>query len=268
MTAQEYEEMMNVEASSYQELDELQNNSSQVAFWIYVKKIVAFLAAYIDLLLQRHKQEVIQLIDTTETGHIDWYIKMIREFQYGDQLVIINNVPTYSVINESNQIIARVAYNEVDLGTGFQLQFKVVKEDSGDFVPLELEELSALSVYVNRRKIPGTWIEILSLPADIFKIECEVYLDPLVFNADGSLIASPTTFPFIDGMNHFFKTIDFGGRVYNSEMIEQIVKIEGIVDFYINVTSVGAFNYIRSFQTESGYVFFDVENSDITYVLP
>lgn len=266
MNSEQYEELIDIEAANYSELNELQSNSSAVAFWVYVKKTIAFLAAYIDLMFAQHKSDINKLIDTTETGHIDWYLKMIQEFQYGDQLVIINNVPTYAVINESNQIVARVAYKEIDLGTGFKLSFKVVKEVSNEFVQLTTPELSALSVYVNRRKIPGTWLEVLSLPPDTFTIDCELKLDRLIFNDDGSLITSPTVFPFLDGLNSFLKNLDFGGVLYNSELTEYIMKIDGVIDFYINETSLNSVAYPRSVESTAGYIILNDSNI-IDYVL-
>lgn len=254
MNRQEYEDLIDAEAVNYTELNELQSNTSQVQFWKYVKKVIAFIAAYLHSLFQDHKDEVNGLIDTTETGHIDWYIKMIRSFQYGDQLVIINNVPTYEVIDPSKQIVDRVSYKEIDTGSGFKLEFKVAEEVNGILQPLNTDKLSSLSVYVNRRKIPGTWIDVLSLTPDVWKIQCMVTVDPLMYNLDGSLIASPTVFPINNGFESFFNNLSFGSHVYNSELTEHIMGIDGIIDFYILAGYIGHIPYLKGFEPYAGYV--------------
>lgn len=254
MNSQDYENLIDSEAANHSELNELQNNTSQVQFWNYVKKIVAFIAAFLHSIFADHKDEVNGLIDTTETGHIDWYLKMIRAFQYGDQLVIINNVPTYEVIDPAKQIVDRVSYKEIDTGSGFKLEFKVAEEVNGVLQPLTTDKLSALSVYVNRRKIPGTWIDVLSLAPDVWRIQCIVVLDPLMYNIDGSLIASPSVFPINDGFEAFFKNLNFGSHVYNSELTEYIMGIDGIVDFYIVEAYIGIFQYLKGFEPYAGYV--------------
>ena len=266
MNQQEYEDLIDTEAVKYTELDELQSNTSQVSFWQYVKKVIAFLAAFLETLFNAHKKEVDDLIDTTETGHIDWYIKMIKAFQYGDPLVIINNTPTYSVIDVTRQIVKGVAYEEVDMEPGFKLLFKVAKEVDGIYVPLEVDELAALIVYVGRRKIPGTWIEIISLPADQFRIDCQVTLDPLMFNIDGSLISNPDSFPFTEGLNVFFKDLGFGAVLYRSEIIEYVMGIPGIVNVFITDTAVHPiFSFFDRANLAAGYAVLDESSSTISY---
>lgn len=261
-TSQEIEQSIDTEASQYPELNELQSNSSMVAFWVHTKKVIVFVALFLEILFDKHKEEVNQIIDATETGSFDWYASIFKDYQHGDSLTLENNRPVYAEVDESKRIIKRVSITELPDAS---LLVKAVKEDNDELVPLTGAELAGFSAYVYRRKIAGTKIQIQSLVADELTIDCEAILDPVLFKSNGQLI-SDNSEKVKDVMEAHLKNFDFGNKFYLSKLIDEVMNIEGVIDFHINSTDLSGTTFDRSIISNAGHIKLNV-NSTFTYVL-
>lgn len=248
-TSEEIETLIDDKASTYPQLSELQSNSSQVQFWNYAKKVFVFIALNLEQLFDQHKADINATIQKTETGSIEWYIANSLAFQYGDILIIDNNRPVYSEVIEANKIIKRVAIKE---DADAVLTIKVVKGDN-ELEKLTIPELASFEAYVNRVKIAGTKIIVQSLDADELVLDAEIIVDPLLFNLDGTLISDGSS-PVKDAIEKQLKEFDFGGTFLLSRLIDKVMDVEGVVDFFINSSELNNTSFNRSIESVAGYV--------------
>ncbi len=169
----------------------------------------------------------------------------------------------YSIIDENKQIIARAAIKEDANATMF---FKVVKEVSGELTKLDINELPAFTVYLNRRKIAGTKIDVQSLDADLLDLQVEVLLDPILFDSAGKLLSDGSIEPVLDAINGHLKVFDFEGTFYLSKLIDSVMNTEGIKDFYITSSKLNSTSFTQKVESNAGYIKLD-SNTQINYVL-
>ena len=261
---QEIEESVQIEAVKYPELDALTSNASKVSFWKYTIKIVAFVAHMIELLFDRHKEEVNALIVTTEIGTLDWYKSICLSYQHGDNLVLINNIPSYFETIQSKQIIKKVAINEDENSI---LVIKVAKEADGGFVRLIEEEKAGLLTYLSRVKIAGTPINLISEDADTLEMTATIKVSNLVFNAEGKLLADTNQLPVLEVIKKYLKDVDFGATLYLSRVIDVVMDIDGVIDFVINASAINEVEFVNSIKSNSGYFNIDENNTVLTYEL-
>lgn len=262
-TAEEIEEIINTEAEKYEVLAVLQSNNSRVGFWVYVKKVVAFVALTLEKIFEKHKIEINEIIDKTEIGSIYWYLQRCYEYQHGDSLLIENNRPVYANINKEKQIIKRAALKEE---TRSSLLFKVAKEENGVLERLSNTELASLTTYMNRIKIAGTKLDIQSLTIDVLDIQAEVILDSLLFNTNGKLLSDEDTEPVFIAIENHLRVFDFGGTFYLSKLIDSVMNTEGVKDFFVSSATLNDVDFNRSIESSAGYIRLK-ENIAITYVL-
>ena len=249
-SVEEIEESIQTEAAKYPELDALTSNTSKVSFWRYTIKIVAFVAHMIELLFDKHKKEVNALIITTEIGTSDWYKYACLSYQHGDNLVLINNIPSYFEVIQEKQIIKKVAINEDENST---LVIKVAKEDNGVFVRLIEEEKAGLLTYLSRVKIAGTPINLISADADMIKITATIKVSNLVFNDEGKLLGDTNQSPVLEAIKKYLKVVDFGATLYLSRVVDTVMSIDGVIDFVINDSAINEVIFSNSIKSNSGY---------------
>ncbi len=262
-TLNEIETSIDVEALKHEELRALQGNTSAVSFWAYVKKIVAFTALTIEKMFESHKAEINSLIEATETGSADWYLKTCYDYQHGDSLTLKNNRLVYPTVNAAKKIIKRVSLKE---STNATLFFKVAKESSGNLEELTNEELASFKTYLSRVKIAGTKLDIQSGNADTLSIQAAAILDPLLFNSEGKLLADGVTIPVLLAIKKYLRNFDFGSTLYLSGIIDSVMDIAGVKDFHISAVTLNDSAFTRSVESAAGYINL-TDDSTISYVL-
>ncbi len=262
-TAIEIEQSIDDEATNFNQLDALQDNSSFVSFWNYAKKVVVFVAFTLEKFLDQHKVDVNNIIERTETGSIDWYLAVALEYQHGDNLIVENNRPVYSIIDENKRIIKRVAIKE---DANAKMFFKVVKEENDEFEKLNQIELSAFTAYINRRKITGTRIDVQSLDADLLDLAVSVTLSPILFDDMGKLLSDNSIEPILEAIEAHLKVFDFGGIFYLSRLIDKVMNVEGVKDFFITASQLNGTAFSGSIESNAGHIKLG-NNTQLNYVL-
>jgi len=253
---EEIEQIIEDEAATYHRLSGLQQNASAMAFWKFTKKAIAFVVYTLELLFDKHKAEVNSIIDKTETGSIDWYLSVMLGYQHGDSLIIANNRPVYSVVDHTKQIIKRVAIKEeLIAGVGVVMYFKLVKKDNGEFVKLSLIELSGATSYLNRKKIAGTKVVVQSLDADLLDLKASLIVDASIIDSNGALLSDNTVFPVLDAINKHLINFDAtASKFHLSALIDSVMDVNGVVDFYITETKLNTVLFTRNVESAAGYI--------------
>jgi len=240
-TKEIYDEIV-AEKNSYQELQNLQPNiddsqrladdlttNAKVGVWRVFTWIIASRIKDLQDLFVQSKTEIQNIMDRQRIGGLLWYQQIVKAFQYGDALIFNADKIQYEypVINRDHQIVALASANE---GSQHDVLLKVAKLNGTEPEPLTQPELDALTNYINRLKFAGVQATIVSRSADLFRVALNVYYDPLVMNADGSLINDDTVFPVEDAINDYLKDLPFDGTFSVTELIDKIQQSEGVIN--------------------------------------
>lgn len=205
------------ESGQFPELDEL-NSTSKVAVWRLLIFIVAYVSKTMHELFDSFKRYIEEVFAKNQAGTLLWWIEQIRGFQFGDILQFQDGIFKYSVIDESKQIVKRVALETLS----FVLLFKVATEDSnGNLIPLDQSQKDALQSYINKVKFPGTYTSVISENADNLKINLRIYRNAEVTKDElGTLISEAT--------DMYLKNIVFNGKFSITELTDKLQTVIGI----------------------------------------
>jgi len=206
-----------------------------------------------------------------QTGNNDWNAKQALKYQHGDALVwnSTTNVYEYAVENPAIQIVKYA--KALDLG-GYVLM-KVAKEGANGPEKLTASELAAFTAYMNHVKFAGVQLTIVSRDADELKVYFNVYFDPLVMNANGSLISNPSVFPVEDAINNYNANLPFNAKFSITDQTDSIQRALGVVNpvFQSAEGRFGAQSYapiVDYYDSNAGYMMIDPSfdlSTTITY---
>lgn len=246
-------------------------SSSRVARWRLFIWIVAVSIWAHERLWDIAKVEMQAIADASHPGTVPWYQAEALKFQYGDALVDIDGVFQYASIDPTLQIIARSACIE---GNGSLVLLKVAKLDGADVVPLTAPELVSFNAYIDEIKMAGTLLNVLTDVPDLLRVKYDIYYDPLVLNADGSLILDASVFPVEDAINNKLSNLPFNGSMVLTELTDAIQLANGVdnLDLQLATAKWGAFPHATinvEYDTHAGHIKIDPTYplaSEITYI--
>ena len=240
-------------------------STSKAAVWRLMFWVVAVAMWTLEKLWDVFKAEVDAIVDTSIPGTAQWYRDQCFLFQYGYEMVYSNYRFNYEISDATKQIIKRASVQEF----GGSLLIKVAKEESGNVVPLDTDELEAFSAYINQIKFAGTFINIISLDSDLINITLTVYYDAKVMNSSGQLLSNTGVEPVTNAIEEYLATLPFNGVYRNSDMINAVHAADGVVDVVagtVQAKSNDAANYTtvnRIYQTVSGHI--ELNTLNVTY---
>ncbi len=197
------------------------NSTAKTAIWRLWLYIVAYITALHEALWDAKAAELTELAKNTFVGTFRWYAQKIREWQNGHQLTLVDGKYIYTTDDPDARLVKRVAISEVERG----LLIKVANEDSsGNPIPLSAEQLNNLRAYLNDIKLVGTYIDIVSLNADLLQFDLTIY-----YNGTYSIIKDNV----IAAIVNYLKTLTFDGAVTRANLITAVNNVEGVEDIYV-----------------------------------
>ncbi len=184
--------------------------------------VVAYVIALKENNLDLWKSEITALADHTRYGTWRWWVSACRAFQYGDTTEVIEGKVAYPVIDTDKQIVTGVAI--VEDPSSQAIIIYVAKGAVGAFQPLDPDELDNFEAYVAKIKPLGVNVQVVSGAADT-----------LVFNivvTYNSTTTSTELWAKIDDVitEYLAYGVEFGGTVYRSRILAEIMGIEGVLD--------------------------------------
>lgn len=242
------------------------NSPSKDALW----NMWADIYAYISWILHSLWIDYEQRLNTAAAAVIPhtayWYNLKAKEFQYGDSLIVQDGVVKYATINSSNQIVAASAVKENE----GKLILKVAKAAVSGLEPLDSNELTSFTGYINSIRDAGVSILIVSQNADLLKLDLTVYYDP---------IRPLPIFKFLieKAIKDYLLNLSFDGTFRRTKLVDTLQVIEGVVDVKIHACeatvayiSSPTFNVVDVFyETAAGYMNIDSNyplSTAITYI--
>lgn len=223
----------------------LTTNTSQAARWRELRNIASRIWLLLEETWLRYQAEVETVAAQAEAGVAAWYIEQMLAFQYG---YVVTVDPTtyqvgYTTIDEAARIIKYVA---VDEGDGESL-IKVAKTGPA---PLTTAELIAAQTYLRRIQFLGSQIDLVSLPADLLRLEAQIFYDGLADLATVQAAVEAAVTAYIASLN-------FAGQFRRHALVDAIQAVAAVQDIDINVLeafSLNAYTPIdRAFIPVSGY---------------
>ncbi len=258
------------EKNLHTELDEL-NSTSKVAVFNLWAYIVAVVMWTLENLFDQHKAEIDQKIAMLKPHSPQWYRENALQFQYGQTLVpesgTYDNTGLSAQQIEQRKIIKQAAVTEID----GKLRIKVAKELDGEFVPLDNDdELPAFKEYIGMKKDAGVRITTDSLPADLLKLELDIWYNPLVLRVDGSRIDGSNQEPVKSAINNYLRNLPFNGEYANTRLVDELQKVDGLVYPVIKTSQAkyGLLPYTQideKYIPDAGYMRIDEEVLKINY---
>lgn len=222
--------------------------------------IVATCTWTLEMLFDRHKKEVTELISQLKPHTLLWYVNKAKAYQSGDSLIADTDLYDNRNRQESEisnrQIVKYAAAEE----KGAVIYIKVATGETGKRQPLNAEQKDELEAYFSQIKDAGVKLQVDSLPADTFNIDIDIYYDPQIYNntlnhnnpEKGQLIH--------DTIASFVENLPFNGEYRNSALIQALLNIEGIVLVELNQATANGEPINARWTPKSGYFKVDKAN--------
>jgi len=200
-------------------------STSKTARWRLTTYVVAVSIWMLEKLFDEHQLEVNTILATQKTHNLQWYSQIAKAFQYGHALVLDKDY--YESDDPDARIVKYAAVDEIN-GT---LIMKVAKDNNGELAPLSTaspNELTPFTQYIFRVKDAGVKIIVVSDVGDSLRLVMDIYYDPLVLNADGTLISDSSQTPAEDTIKSFIKTLPFNGEFIPAKLVDALQNTHGI----------------------------------------
>lgn len=205
-------------------------SKSKVANWRLWLWLMAKASWDVEQLFFAHKNEIKALLAAKKPHTERWYAEESKKFQYGYPVVWIDGQYRYEVDDPDSRIIKYAAAMTKD----GKVVIKVVKETGNQKVPLSIVEKAAFTEFWSKWKDAGVKVEIISLAADILKVNLTIIRDRLVLAGNNSLLRDSSVFPIQNAIDEYAGSLEFDGIIVLSELTEKIKAAEGVVDVKMN----------------------------------
>ena len=191
--------------------------------------VVASAIYIVESIFDRHSSDVDQKIASSVLASLPWYHKIALAYQHGEELLWDDTTQSYgyAVVSEGRRPIRYAACR--DMGGGVRILVSGA-DDSGQPKKLSDDILTAFKYYINRCKPAGVMVDVYSLDPDALELKLSIQYNPLILNANGSLIREPYRFPVESAIEDYLKNIIYGGTFNKTKLIDSIQKAEGVVD--------------------------------------
>ncbi len=215
-----------------------------------------------------HKAEMEAIAAQHPSGTPRWWEEVMKTYQHGYSLGFVNNRPAYTVTDLDARVVKRSAC--ISVGGGV-----VLLKAAGDGVPLTAAEGAGLAAFCQMIRPAGPTVNVIYLNADRLRLTATAYINPLVFNPDGSLILDPATWPIEDALNAHLAGLPFNGTMGLTALNDAAQEVPGVVDFQIasaiGLQGTNVFNIARLYPTVAGWMLEDATIGNtyrdlITYV--
>ncbi len=224
---------------------------------------VAAVIYALESMFDAFRTDVERRISDAVVASIPWYHKICLEFQYGDELVYDDKTCEYryAETDESKRVIKYASVRDNVSG----VDVLVSADDNGTPKALSEDVLTVFKKYLNARKPAGVLADIHSYEPDHLRMSLKVQYDPMILNADGSLISNPQVYPIEQAVKAYVSGIVYGGVFNKTKLVDAVQSATGVVDVilenvavkpvtrieYVNVTGNNAKSVAGSFSIQS-----------------
>lgn len=249
---------------------------SKVSFENFQFSIVAAAHFLVEQIFDTHKAEVDAIIESKMPHRASWYRTKALAFQYGFNLIQdTDKYDNTGFTDEEIEASKIIKYSAVTKNGG-QLLIKIASENGGVLAPITVPQKSAFDPYIEEIADCGVKYIVINKPPDILLLTLEVFINPLVLNADGMSILNGN-YPVQEAISEYMKELPFNGELVLVHLVDKLqlvegVKIPNIINAQTQIYDSGTDTYLPAQPItvktvpDSGY--FLVPNYDnVTYVV-
>lgn len=204
------------------------NSASKTAIWRLWAFVCAFQNWLHELLWIRYKTILNAAAAAAQSHGSPWYKSRALEYQYGDEVEVVNGVVGYPVLNEANRIVAVASVTEVV--TDGSVILKVARLVSGNLAPLTTGQLDGFRGYVNAFRDAGVRLSVISQNADVLRLQATVFYDASRQSIDAFQPAFEAAV-----VDYLRNRIDFDGKFRRLKLIDRLQELSAFVDIDIDV---------------------------------
>ncbi len=202
---------------------------SKVEDWRLVFWCIAVVCHAVDVVCDLAIIALESIVAKSKYGSLPWYVAIMKEYQHGDALVLVDYQYQYATENLAARVIKLAAAQE---GVGI-VNLKVAKIVGGVTQALSVAEYNGADAYIKKRKPAGIKVALISDAPDDLILNIESDYDPLLLTATGELISTPGVYPLNDALDAYLKGLDFNGAIEIMKLQDALQKATGIVSVYI-----------------------------------
>ncbi|WP_255448639.1 MULTISPECIES: nucleotidyltransferase [unclassified Apibacter] len=229
------EEILN-EKGKYRELDPL-DSTSKTSIWRLFVYVIAYTIFNLELLFDRHREEVDNLIAELKPHTAKWYRNKALAFQYGFDLYpdtdVFNNEGYTDDQIEASKVVKYSAITEDSNRS--RLIVKVAGEKNGELVPLTTGEVNSFTAYMEEIKDAGVPLTIINYLPDLLYLNITIKIDPLVLDENGNAIApiNENIRPVDTTIRQYLRELPFNGELMLSKLVDKLQLTPGVKDVNI-----------------------------------
>ena len=208
---------------------------TRVAEWLRWLHFFSVSTNFTEIAVQTAIDEIQNIIDNQIVFTAPWFIKVAKEFQNGDSLLINpeTNKPYYETVNLANRIIESATVTHFPN----KLLLKVKRLSSNILSPAEL---SSFTYYMSKIKPVGTRLEIANFNPDLITINMNVLYQ-------GNLAASAIQGQVETAINNYLTNLSFDSKFNRNMLIDKVQAVVGVID--PRVVSISVINDIGQTDT-------------------
>lgn len=210
------------------------NASFEAQFSIYsleniLFNIVAFSIYLLELLFDKHREEVTELLYNQKSGRAPWYRFKALAFQYGHDLIadqdIYNNDGFTDEQIEDSKIIKYSAVTESEDESRVIIKIAGITDE--ELSPLPPEQIESVIAYFQEIRYAGVQLTIINYLPDELYLNLRIYRDPLVIDANGMSILDGN-YPVIDAIQEFMRELPFNGEFIIQSFVDKLQGVSGV----------------------------------------
>ena len=194
--------------------------------WVVAAVIYSF-----ESLLDVFAVDISEAINGRINGTPAYYANALLQYQQGDELTVREDGLAfgYANIDETKRIVTQVSYMEStdDRNLDSKLILKVATGAKGSLSAIPPKELAPINAYINKLKVAGTRVEVISTKGDVLIPRLTVF-------HDGAVPESEVYDSIEEQLNAYMMDIDFDAAVYVSRLTDAIRRAKHVTDVHID----------------------------------
>jgi hypothetical protein len=225
-TQQEIEQSIIDYKETRQELSVLDSLSNTAIWraWVYISSLIN---RTIEVIFDKHRTEVENLIDEMKAHRPSWYKNMTLAFRYGQSLIPdtdrYDDTGLTPDIIEASKVVKYAAAKD-----GSTLIIKVAGETNGERSPLTADQEASLISYLEEIKDCGVDIELINEEPDYYRLTADIYYDPMILNSQGNRLDGSISQPVQSAIKNYIANLSFNGEYSNMALCDILQQIEGV----------------------------------------
>lgn len=218
---------------------------SKVSFENILFDILAYCIYTLELVFDQHKSEIDTALYEQKSGTPRWYRNMSLAFQNGFDLL-----PDSDKFDNGTYTIDQIATSKIikycsvkESSESNRLIIKVAGETSSVLTPLTTTQLTSFAEYLKEIKYAGVKLSVINNPADLLRLNMQIYRDVLVLDEYGNSILNGGK-PVEAAIESYMRNLPFDGELILNDLIAHLRSVDGVDNANITLAESSVYNSV------------------------